>query len=296
MKKIVLAALLLSVFLSGCTIFGGGTSGSGAASGVIIKSFTPDISEVYPGDDVVFTASVENVGGEDATAVTAKLYGLGSDWRFSSGYQASPMELTRSQTDMPGGSDDFVWTATAPEGLKTDQTYTAMTRVKYAYTTTAVASIKVYNSGYLRTRPDEASAISKSAGIDSLRVTDAPLTISLSGVARPIIYRESGQTYTVSALISNVGQGYPFKDVVNDDSDENNMGITITSMTVADKACTGQTFPADVRLPRGGTKAFSCRFTVPDVSEYTTIPVEIVVNYNYFVDSSAMVTVLAEVV
>jgi hypothetical protein len=290
MEKIVLAALLLSVFLSGCTFLGGGTSGSGVASGVIIKSFGPDISEVYPGDDVVFTATVENVGGEDATAVAAKLYGLGSNWGFTSGYQTSIGELTRSQTDIPGGSDEFVWTATAPTGLKTDQTYPATIRVKYAYMTTAVAAVKVYNSEYLRTRPNEASAISKSAGIDSFSVTKAPLTISLNGVARPIIYRGSGQTYTVSALISNVGQGYPF------DSDENDMGITIRSMTVAGSDCTGQTFPVDVRLPRGGTKSFSCKFTVPDVSEYTTIPVEVEVNYNYFVDSSATVTVLAEVV
>ena len=288
MKKIVLAALLLSVFLSGCTFLGGGSSGSGTASGVIIKSFGPDISEVYPGDDVVFTATVENVGGEDATAVTAKLYGLGSDWGFTSGYQSSTRELVRTQADMTGGADEFVWTATAPTGLKTDQTYTAMTRVKYAYTTTAMATIKVYNSEYLRTRPEEASTVTKSSGIGSFSVTAAPLTISLSGVARPIIFRDSGQTYTVSALISNVGQGYPFR------SEENDMGITISSMTVAGSACSG--IPADVRLPRGGTKSFSCTFTVPDVSEYTTLPVEVEVTYNYFVDSSAMVTVLAEVV
>jgi hypothetical protein len=289
MKKIILTALLLSVFLAGCTALGGGT-GTGVASGVIVKSFGPDISELYPGDDVVFALTAENVGGEDATGVTAKLFGLSSDWIYQGDYQTSARSLTRAQPDVPGGSEDFIWTATAPTGLKREQTYDAMARLKYTYTTTALGELKIYNSNYLKTRPDQAQTVTKSSGLASFTSTQAPLTISITGAARPIIYRgTAGQTYTVSALIKNAGQGYPFTNT------EDDMTITIESMTVAGADCTTDV-AGTARIPRGGSKSLSCNFNVPAVSEYTTVPIEVVISYNYFVDSTASIKVLAEVV
>lgn len=285
MKKIIITALLLSVFLAGCSGLTGGVSG--VASGVIIKSFRPDIPEIYSSDLAVFTLTVENVGEEDAAGVTAKMFGLGTDWSYTGGYKLPLQTLNRAQSDIPGGTTDFYWEATAPSGLKVDNTYTASVRLRYRYSTTAVGNLKVYNSDYLRTRPEEASSVAKSSGLDSFTVTRSPLTISLAGAARPIIYRGGDQTYTVTALIENVGQGHPFW------SEENDMEIRINSMSVAGQECvSAQT----VRIPRDGKKAVNCQFDVPSVSEFTTVPVEVEISYNYFVDSSASIKVLAEVV
>lgn len=285
-RALILFSLLFIVYLSGC--IGQTSIGRGVATGVIIKSFEPDISEVFSGDSVVFTLTVENVGEEDATNVQAKLFGLGTDWTWDSGKKTIG-DLLKSdpQNKIPGGTGDVNWDATSPSGLRVDNTYTVGARVYYTYRTTASGTIKVYSQDYLRAKPEEAEKIMKSSGIASFSVTKAPISISLAGVARPLIYRSGSQTSTITILIDNIGQGTPYRQT------ETDMQITVTKFKVSDTDCLSKITDSTPRLPRTGQKSISCTFTLPsEVVEYTTIPIEVQLSYNYFIDSSTTIKVL----
>lgn len=286
MKRQILTALALLVFvvfLSGC--LGQAPGAPGATTGVIIKSFAPDISEIYSGDSVVFSLTVENVGEEDATNVQAKLFGLGTGWAgLSSEYKyVNPSTLLKSQPEykIPGGMGDAQWEPTSPT-LRVDNTYTASVRLKYKYITSAHGDIKVYTQDYLKTRPEEAESVMKSPGISSFSVSKAPITVSLTGVARPLV-TAPGRTASIAVLISNIGQGAPFK------TSENDMIITIDSITVGGTTCVSDT---EKRLPRGGQGSAACTFIIPNFTDYSTVPIDVQLSYSYFIDASTTIKVL----
>lgn len=284
-----LALLFIVVALSGCV--GQSATGGGASAGVIIKSFGPDISEIFSYDDVVFSLSVENVGGADAENVQAKIFGLGTDWEYTKEkqYVGGDGFLEKSQPDLkiPGGIGDIQWTVTSPPDLRVDNTYTAGVRLYYDYETISLATVKVYNSDYLRTKPEEAESIMASSGVETFTVTDAPVTIELAGLARPLIYRSSGQKASVTALISNVGQGVVYQD------DEKRPEVTIDYIKVyGDSDACESDVDGVVRLPRTGKKSVSCNFELESVDVYTTIPIEVKLSYKYFLDSTNSIKVL----
>ena len=291
-----LALLFIVVALSGCV--GQDDPSGGTSAGVIIKSFGPDISEVFSGDSVVFSLSVENVGGADAKNVRAKLFGLGTDWEYfgqgANEEKKIPTDgfLERSQPDLkiPGGIGDEDWEAYSPKDLKVDNEYTAGVRLYYEYNTTALATVKIYNSDYLRTKPEEAESIMKSSGVETFTVTDAPVTVELAGLARPLIYRESGQQASVTILISNVGHGNVYQQ------EEKTPQLNIVNITVNDKPCDTAIENHLVRLPRAGKKSVSCRFTLDELDVFTTIPIQVELGYYYFIDSTSSVKVLKEIV
>jgi len=296
MRKQILALIiapLLMVFLSGCTDWF--AQAGGVSSGVILKSFSPDMPEIFSGDDVTFTLNVENVGGEAAANVRATLFGLGSDWSGADWDGAAnsgilktvtgTLERSEPELKIPGGTGDMQWDLVAPSGLKTDNTYVAGVRMKYDYKTTALANVKVYSNAYLKTIPDQADAIMKSSGIDSFTLTQSPISVELAGLARPVIYKGTGQTATVTILITNVGQGYPYE------TSESDMTVDVLGVTVNGDACNTAP-PVTAKLPRSGAKAITCTFNVPSVTSYTTIPLEVKLGYTYFLDGSASIKVL----
>lgn len=294
MEKRLLALLSLVglVILAGC--IGGigqpeGVIQPGTASGVVIKSFGPDLPEVFSGDSVTFTVLVENIGELDATTVRAKLYGLGTPgWDWTKGYQDISDNIPKAQPSMgvPGGQGSVTWDATSPIDLKVDKEYTANVRVTYGYGTSAVGSIKVYNSNYLKTiTQEEASRITTSSGLESWKVSNSPIAIELAGAARPFIVKTTVLTPTISLLISNRGQGYPYS------SDEGDRKATITSVKVGDSTCvSGKT----ITIPRTGKTSVTCKFSIDpaNVPDFTTTPIEVELTYNYYVDDTATVKVL----
>jgi len=291
-RSLILLSLVILVFLAGCIGQPPEEVIPGVATGVVIKTFIPDIPEIFSGDSVTFYLSLENIGEEDATSVSAKLFGLGTDWSWNANKQDLP-DLSKSQPDyeIPGGIADYTWDATSPSNLKVDNEYSAGVRVYYSYKTTALGNIKVYSEDYLRTLPfEEAQNIRKSSGLDSFSVTDAPVKIELAGLIRPIIYRGGNQSASVMVQMGNIGQGSPY------DTAEDDMEITIEYIKVANATCVSKT--VDVRIPRDkkAKKSVTCTFYVPPsgvtITEYTTIPIEVNLTYNYFVDGKTFIKVL----
>lgn len=301
MKKhvlVLLASLLIVVALSGCVEllgFGGVGVEGGIATGVVIKRFSPDISEIFSEDSVVFSLSAENIGGEDATNVQAKLFGLGTDWTGADWVDTAErtksigfLEKSQPEYKVPGGVGDAQWDVTSPVGLKVDNTYTAGVRLSYGYSTTALANIKIYHNDYLKSNPEDAETIMRSSGIETFTVTNAPIKVKLAGLARPLIYRGEGQKASITVLLSNVGQGKPYKTA------ENDMTITVTNIEVHGGECEGSV-EKDYRLPRAGEKSIPCRFILPYIDSYTTIPMEIELSYNYFLDGTTSIKVLKSI-
>ncbi len=303
-KNLILFGLLFAVvFFSGCTMPGQqvSTVGKGGIKGVVINEFSPDVSEIYSGDSVMFTAMVENIGEETARNVKLKLFGLGTDWEGSDNLdwddfvdwdgkikEIGTLGRSEPEENIPGDTGDAQWEVKSPDNLRVDNTYTAAVRLYYQYSTTGLANIKVYNNDYLRSNPEKANTIMQSSGIDTFTVTDAPVNIDLAGLSKPLVYRGSGQIASLTVLINNVGEGKTYLDSDN----ENKPYVTIEKITVDDKSCKNLDLPSDVRLPRTGQKSISCQFELPEVDSYTTLPLEIELNYNYFVDSSTSIRVL----
>jgi len=276
---------MAAVVLSGCIGGGGGTGGT---AGVVIDYFEPDISEIYSSEEVMFTAGVKNIGEENAENVELRLFGLGNDWTWDSGKTqqiSGRLEKSDESEGIEGGTGEAQWVVTSPSGLKVDNTYTANVRLSYDYETTARANVKVYDTDYLRSISEEASDIMQSSGIETFTVTDAPISIELTGLSKPLIYRESGQKSSVTVLINNVGDGKPYLD------NENDLSVRVGKVTV-DGEVISDVSNKDYRLPRSGKKSLPVQFELPDIESYTTIPIEIELTYRYFVDSSTNIIVL----
>lgn len=292
MRKQVLATLALlavAIFFSGCTGLTTTGGGTGVAAGVIIKEFRPDISEIYAGDQTSFYLTVENVGESDATEVSAKFFGLGTDWTTVP--QTEPIgELTRSQPEfnVPGGVADTIFTVTSPTNARGP--YQASVRVTYGYSTVATGQLKVYNNEYLKTIPQQSETIMKSSALESFTVKSAPVSIALAGVARPLVYRGNAtNTATITVQISNKGQGYPYLGV-----DTDGRKVKVDSVKINNANC-NNTFVATPTIPRDGSASFACKFKIPAVGEYQVIPIEISISYNYYVDATSSIKVLEQV-
>jgi hypothetical protein len=287
MKELPLLLLVIGVvFIAGC-IGQSEEEKLGVATGVIIKSFSPDISEVFSEDEATFTLYVENVGEADAETVSVYFFGLSTDWKPNSG--TCPIgELTKAQPqyEIMGGTGDCQFVSQSPS-LKVDTTYTVNARVSYSYETSALGDIRVYNRTYLDTLPvEEVESIIKSSGVASFEITDAPVSVSLVGVARPFIIK-TAKDATITVRINNIGQGQSYQDTQGDRE------VEITKLEVYETDCT----PAEpVKLPRTGHKSITCTFDLPSVDTLTTFPVKVELSYKYFVDASTSINVLKEMI
>ncbi len=292
MFPILLGSLLATIFLAGCVGPTGpvgpqGPSG-GVASGVVVKSFEAVPAEIYSGDDASFPFTIENVGESTATGVMIKFYGLGTDWENlpKEPESAGNLEGANPSENIAGESYSGEFTATSPSGLKTDNTYTACIRVSYGYETYAEGKIKVYKKDYLDSLPVErAKAIRRSSGIESFKVSNAPVKVSLMGLARPIII-EGDKTVTrkLSFKIENVGQGGNYW------GDEKDRKVIITAH-VGEHECFKD---EEVKLSRRGTATVSCSFNIDgsEIENYETVPVKVTLEYKYFIDSCTSIKVL----
>ena len=292
-RLIALLSLATLVVLAGCIGIGQEEGiKAGKASGLIIKSFGPDLAEVFSGDSVTFTALLENIGEDDATSVTVKLYGLGTDWTITDAVQTiGDLSKADSSMDIPGGQDAVTWDTISPSNLKVNKNYEAKVRVAYSYGTSGLGSIRVYDKGYLATLPpDEAQTIYRSSGLESWLVTNGPVDIDVAGAARPyIVETDKALTATFTLLLGNEGQGYPYKTSVGDRK------VTIDSIKVNDVDCDNWADIAkDPTIPRTGQKSVSCKFTIAanTVVDFKTVPIEVELSYKYYLDASGTVKVL----
>ncbi len=286
--------LVFVVFLAGCAQQATTTGGTG----VIIKSFAPDLTDASGGSTVTFIVNAKNTGDATADNVKALLFGLSNEWTTMptavssvGGGKLAPADLA---TGLPGEEGSVDWSLTAPAGKASDVTYDASVRLFYTYPTTSDIIIRFVTDDYARTTP------TAQKGILTSGTTAGPLTIT--AVARTPVLSTGSTKGRIQLEIQNIGSGRVFKGasipsngvILAADLDILK-AVTITGVGALGSCAVGaagnsQT-PANVRLAGGKSKVISCDVDASGIVNFKDIALKITVDYNYFVDSASQVTV-----
>ena len=302
-KELMLFSVVSIVFLAGCA----GAPESATGTGVIIKSFAPDLTSVEGGSQVVMTVVVKNVGaraagtaisGISASGVGATLFGLSNEWGgvTTSKVITSSLAAADPATGLPGEEASIDWTLTTPTGKGSDVTYDASVRVNYTYSTISDALLRFVTTDYEWTNPN----IQK--GVISSETTAGPLSITI--FARTPTVSGATRIGKLQFEIQNVGGGRVGNETIaglDIIREIKVVGVTPTAGgTVgqcggkkdADDASDKVITLNDVRLAAGKSKIISCDVDVGAITNFQDIALNITANYQFFVDSATQATVL----
>lgn len=275
MKKFLMILLIFGVLLiSGCTKSGGG-GGTTATTGVIIKSFSPSISEIDPDIDIVLPIIIKNAGEKAATNVIIQLYGLTNDWKFTSGARIldtiPSMSPADSSRGIEGQEEYRDWVIQGPP-KPVKLSYNIEARVSYAYETDSESLIRAVNTKYYREKNDK-------GGLQSTKYTGGPLVVNVK-VPSAII---SGGSIPVIFEIQNTGGGITTSmDIMNKIAIEPK-GVDCYSKT-------------EITLVDGKSGVVSCRILPGHTIErFEDFPVSIKLKYNYYVSSVSQITILPKI-
>jgi hypothetical protein len=301
---IPLCLLASIVTFSGCIGQGGGGGGTGT-NGIIIKDFGFAIPSIYTGETADLTLTLQNVGGEKGTLQEIAIFGVdkgdnpgaltwgeGSGDDFEQTFTATDTLVPPDPTTGFEGDEHFAeYMPESPTGIKSPTTYDFQARVKYLYTTTFTGKITVVKDEYLRSLPaDQRDALIKVGGVQDSSVSGGPLSLAAAS-GRHFIMR-SDDTLTARPIkfkITNVGSGFPYITPWGE--------TTLYYITVSASdgiSCNVGTDDANIKLSRGKTGIIPCTFTPPAYGTYTNKldkMFSVTLNYGYYVDSSASITV-----
>jgi len=224
--KLLLLALpvLAIVLVSGCT-----TGNTASGTGVVVKEFAPEFSEIYSREPVNFRLLLKNEGSVEAKNVHAELLGLDEDWCALGATSCQPSEGGRQerlpneneckyiqgggfnmlapdpQRGTSGSSHICTWTYTAPPIQKGFTiTYTPTVRVFYTYSSGVIKLITFGSSSELRTIQDTAGKLP--AETKSQTSSTIMLDIQTKGPIR-FWQGENKVVFPLEITITNVGGG-----------------------------------------------------------------------------------------
>lgn len=302
MRKAFLAAVLVSaVFLSGCTNEGVQYSQTG---GVSIESFNViGANEIAAGRSAKVRMLVKNIGDAEATGVKAYLYSPpaksgGSSsvtWGFDSVMpkQFTPNTLTSPVTDMgiEGGRGTLTWTVTAPTGVQKYKTedYTFKARLYYIYRTVATADIDVMSENEAYRKSEEGETISWSRPVT--RNSAGPLQVEVVATQPAVTYGDS--MILLGANVKNMGAGTPYKAGSTDEEGSfNKVNIKI-------ELPAGLSYKGGSTITENGAdmimgeweKMYEISANDVPTAGVVTYGVKVTVDYGYFEDASASITV-----
>ena len=218
-------SFLAVLFVSGCT------STTTGGTGVVVKEFAPEFTEIYATEPVTFRMLVKNEGSVEATSVHAELLGLDEDWCSSqtgtqtctpsSGTQRMEMQPNENACRYPGdgfkllapdaqrgtsgGSQICTWTYKAPpipQGFTI--TYTPIVRTFYSYKSGVAKLITFGSSSELRTIQDSGGTLPT----ESVSSTSSPIKLDIV-TKGPIRFWSDEQKviFPLEITITNVGGG-----------------------------------------------------------------------------------------
>ncbi len=310
MKKNILPLLLLGmVFISGCI---GQTPTLKEGRGLSVKSFSPDFEEVRSGEEITLTALIENVGENDADDVEVQLFGLNLDeWDLLAGDNPQPLNILRkadTALDLPGESFEFSWNLESPYDMRVDNIYTANIRTYYKYTTSALATLRFMSYDYIKSLPSQDFEEAKdSTGVTQSSVTAAPISASVNVGNRPLVVYKDEDTFSVQLIITNVGNGNPFRpseDYPGQPNDDSTLAskdlyyVDVDIDTGLDLDCSntlGSKKSGELRLTRGTSRTLFCTATIPSragLGNTKDYAVTVNLEYGYFIDASTKIKVL----
>ncbi len=290
-KPIILLSLVFVVFLAGCT----GTRVTSGTQGVVITSFSPDVTTTETSAPVTFTLVIENKGEWKATNVIAQLFGLSPDWNQQT-VKFPKLSTSLDGTDVSAGipgqieTDDVSVTPTASKA--TDTTYDANVRVAYTYATVSESLLRVAKTDYVKSITPPGGQPTQTFGIISSKYTGGPLTVNVK--TRTTTIPPTTNTVTVTFEIQNVGGGRAFNvggDIIGNPAsvelDKIKWTVSSTGTTSVPTTCS-----SSGKLVGAKSKVITCTITLGTFTNFVEIPVKLQIEYGYFVDSSTSVTVL----
>lgn len=289
---LIIAVVAAIYILPSLSLTGGGGfsfTASPGTQGVVINSLKADQTSVYGGSVVDLELAVQNIGGSAATNVNAQLYGFSSSgWTVSpsNSQQISDGTLfgTSESSGLKGEQGVVDWTLAAPASQATAVAYPGIVYVTYTYSTTANVVMQVATNTFLQT-----STIKP--GISSQTYTLGPLSaVATLAIPPEITITSSGpnpSSIPIQFDIENTGGGGVYSSNPNDQS----VSVTFTGVS-----CPSVTNP--IRLIGGKSRLIDCTVSVSDISTSNPFEQKLIaftVNYNYFVQSSASITVLSSI-
>ncbi len=154
-KSLSVLLVLAAVLVSGCTLPGAGTTGTG--KGVAILEFTSDFSSIQSGEPVQLQVKVQNQGEVKAINTRAELTGIDvSQWGGTFGASFTINEFGDllpydKETNTPGSIRTKAWKLMAPDQPKgINQLYTPIVKVSYDYKTSAQKLVTIVDEAELR--------------------------------------------------------------------------------------------------------------------------------------------------
>jgi len=291
--------LFILVFSSGCVIPGQKREAKvDPNNGLTINEFSVSPDFVEKGDEIEVYLEVENVGWTTASNVEANLYGW--SWGNTGTKHLGVLRPPDISNDppTPGDFDAATWILTAPElpeGTKTSYTLTG--RITYNYKSTAVAQIQAYNEDEYNRRREQGEELTGEVVVDNsygapikIGVTgEYPLKVDLDENADEVVYR---------IFFNNVGDGVPITDGI----DGKIKGTIWLQGDAEFSDCLGVsggkriTIGDQVTLHRGESVKKACRIKLKK-SDWASMPEGTIslifdLNYDYYIESKASVTVV----
>jgi hypothetical protein len=307
MKSYFVLGIIAVLLVSGCVSQTGTPStGSGAGYGLEITDFSVDQSEVFSGQSVHPTLTVENLG-QDVVSKSASfaLLIVPGDWNVISGpagvmADKKVVKFTKNldpENTVIGTQADskiMTWTVKPEVDLEKGEqrTDTIFSKIYYDYETVSKGLVWIYPES-------ERTEDNKITSTDTFTATRGPLDIDVSIIPDPTVVEFAGELLTVQILITNIGDGTPYSPgqisaehySISED-DRNNVTINIipkgtgTVLEKVDNSC-----ETDVLLVNNKATVMCDLNITSEVSVKQSYPLEIRVAYGYTTEEQTSVTV-----
>ena len=296
MKKTPLFAIILVALSLGCSI-----SDSPVGPGLMIKEFKFTPNDLYGNQKTALTLVIQNKGSKNINGAYAEIYGFGKEsdmWLLEGGETETTtvkfnLRAPSSYTNNVGEEKRFVWLLSNNDLIPKDavRPYTANARVCYTYETSVLARTEIISENEWMSNPPPQHQI-------DVKQTTGPVRITILS-KQPVIMSSK---VSLDLLVENVGSGTVAQEKYCDglyggdsiDSDKLNR-IDMEISGISDKCVIEGDDTLFLEQGRRQKITVSCEVSGID-APITTADVEITLNYDYYLDTKAIVRVEGPVV
>jgi len=314
MNKIALLAMLVPVFIAGCTAQIPGltqiTPTIVAGAGLTITEYSADQTQVYSNSTDRIMMTVDNLGGASVTDDKSLVMLIGSALSLSDTtgmYWRNPLETVykhfgKTMTpadpvrDIPASTKSFSWTLTSPSlAAGQSQNYIFIGRTYYDYQTNVGGTVWIYSQA----ESDAARAAKRSLNKAAFSGTSGPVALIVKTSPDPVVLATGETTFTMTIKISNVGGGTLYRTggvaytsgaedttLITDELNKVSVSVTAPGFTIP-STCTGEQ-----ELVGGKDLTLTCDVTViTPPTTFEGFPITVTATYGYFSERTTSVTV-----
>lgn len=291
------------VFLLGTVVLASGCIGDprggqvGTGPGISIQAFEPNVNIIESDDDLQLRFKIQNIGGEEATDVLARLIGINPDEWLPDAVDISLFDMlpANSQAGTPGQTKEDIFTVIAPllpEGQTVN--YNPILRIHYGYRTSVTKPITLVTQQEMARLTQEGKSLPAGQTV----VSGGPVSVSIitGNIIRAT--RQTGElkAFPITIRIDNTGGGTLSPNPEVSRFGEDNMVFLRVELPPGlefdTPECQAFRGGAEVRLFRGKDIDITCEIVVtnpPVAVEQRTIIMTL--DYDYFIERSTVLSV-----